>query len=119
MLKNNLDKLKADYKAAMCAFDAVEKNVRGKSGWPEYPIVMEEFMCSLSKPPWVKYDYQPDRWREIEANIQQASLEDIRRLLTLYSRAERFGDGAWEIVFMENRLDPLIKRLEELASEES
>lgn len=119
MHQQDVETLKAEYATVKQVFDALGDGIRGESGWPLYPRLVSDFMQSLSKPPRGRPDYQPDRMMEIEANIAMASTEDIQHLLTAYGRVERFSDGAWITILSENRLEPVIKRLEQLASEES
>lgn len=119
MLTMDVQELKAEYQKAIQTFNDLGENIRHKSGWLVYPGLVSDFMHSLSEPPIGRRDYQPDRMMEVEANIATASIEDIQRLLTAYGRAERFSDGAWITILSENRLERVIKRLEELASEES
>lgn len=47
--------------------------------------------------------------------VASASADDLRRLLTVYVRSERFGDGTLEAAFESGMLTAIIRRAEALA----
>ena len=49
--------------------------------------------------------------------VASASAEDLRRLLTVYVRAERFGDGTLEAAFESGMLTAIVRRAAALAGE--
>jgi hypothetical protein len=49
--------------------------------------------------------------------VARASADDLRRLLTTYVRAERFGDGTLESAFDSGMLTAIIRRARVLADE--
>jgi hypothetical protein len=49
--------------------------------------------------------------------IASASAHDLRRLLTVYVRSERFGDGTLEAAFASGMLAAIIRRAGVLAAE--
>ena len=48
--------------------------------------------------------------REVMPGSASASAEDLRRLLTVYVRSERFGDGTLEAAFESGMLTAIIRR---------
>jgi hypothetical protein len=44
--------------------------------------------------------------------IKQATLEQIKSLLTFIARSEHFCNGCWEKYLMDNRVTFILKRLE-------
>jgi len=40
----------------------------------DYPPESTDFMLSLQRPPWVRYDYDPEQILHIERSIENASL---------------------------------------------
>jgi hypothetical protein len=49
--------------------------------------------------------------------IASASAEGLRKLLTVYLRSERFGDGTLENVFRSGMLTAIVRRADVLARE--
>jgi hypothetical protein len=51
--------------------------------------------------------------------VASASADDLRKLLTVYVRSERFGDGTLEAAFASGMLTAIIRRAGVLAAESS
>lgn len=91
---------------------------RGSLPWPDYEPVVKDFFRAASAPCWCDYDYNPSEAGEMirdEALIQQASLAQIRTMLTFCVRGERFSDGHWGAMITEGYIRQLFQRLAELA----
>ncbi|THB66007.1 MAG: hypothetical protein D6B27_07360 [Gammaproteobacteria bacterium] len=108
MTPDDVQKLREDCKIATAALSRV--TVDGY--YPDYPSEIEGFMESLSESPWYVADYSPDVAMAVESNLKTADLKDIFTLLTYYCRSERFSDGAWLRILKEDKIAPIISRLE-------
>lgn len=111
MLEQALESLVADYQQALMAFQAWRPS---RGDYFDYPPELNAFMGRLQESPWVRYDYEPHQAVAIEQRLDQATLDDICCLLTAWSRAERFCDGAWYQIFEEQRLELVLWRLQVL-----
>ena len=92
-------------------------------GWYEPSEGAEAFLADVRaciEPfPWPAWAESPDGQALLghpEA-VASASAEDLRRLLTVYVRAERFGDGTLEAAFQSGMLTAIIRRAAALAAE--
>lgn len=85
--------------------------------WPQYNQTVIAFMQAAAKEAWSDYDYQPAQaarmLRDQEA-VGQASLAEIRTMLTYCVRGERFGDGHWAAMIDQGHIRRLLTRLSEL-----
>jgi hypothetical protein len=108
MNKDELNRLVSAYKAAMSEV----ANIESLDGYPSYPNEISEFMKMLQNEPWVAYEYQPNKTKEILDSIEHASLTEVRCVLTAAARSERFFDGSWVNILEGKVLDPVISRLQ-------
>ena len=69
------------------------------------------FTKYITSSPWGLYSYSPGHSSTILENIEEASLDEVRWVLTCYARAERFCDGAWMTSLRAGTIDPAIERL--------
>lgn len=94
----------------------VERNADGSISMP-FPIYdedVEEFFRRIGQHGWIDCDYKPDeaaRMIEDADFIERASLEQIRTMLTLCVRGERFCDGHRESLLAGGQIIALLRRL--------
>lgn len=85
--------------------------------YPVYPQDVEQFFRLIAQPCWFNYDYEPDRASVMlndDALIAQATLDEIRTMLTYCLRGERFSDGFWGSVLERGRVQLILRRLLQL-----
>ncbi len=86
-----------------------------------YPIYAEdvgEFFRLAGDPFWCDYAYNPTEAGKLlqdDAFIAQATLDEIKTLLTYCVRGERFCDGHWDSVLQSGRITVILHRLTALA----
>jgi hypothetical protein len=88
--------------------------------FPEYAPDVFAFFWAAGQPCWSDFDYVPAEAAAMLADdecIRNASLEEIRTMLTYCVRGERFSDGFWDAVLRSGRVAALLRRLKELAEE--
>jgi hypothetical protein len=85
--------------------------------WPEYDELVEEFFQMASKECWCNYNYQNEeavRMLEDHEIIRNASLSQIKTMLTFCVRGERFCDGHWASMIESDNIRRILERLAEL-----
>lgn len=85
--------------------------------WPEYDPLVAEFFRQLAAECWSDYGYKPEiayRMLMEEGGVEQASLEQIKTMLTFCLRGERFSDGHWEEMIKQGHIRRLLTRLQAL-----
>lgn len=85
--------------------------------WPEYEDVVREFFEVAGQDCWMDFDYVPieaGRMLEDRALLGQASLEQIKTMLTYCVRGERFCDGHWGAMIEQGHIRRLLERLKEI-----
>jgi len=90
--------------------------------WPEYENVVIEFFHIASKQCWKDYNYTSNNAVEMIKNkdtIKNASLEQIKTMITLCVRRERFCEGIWESVIEEEIIRSLLERLQKIRANNS
>jgi hypothetical protein len=88
--------------------------------WPEYHPVVSALFQAASKPCWTDFEYQsrdPAQKLQQDDFIENASLAEIRALLTFCVRGERFCDGHWGAMIESGYLLRILKRIEVLRGE--
>ena len=88
--------------------------------YPEYEEVVGEFMNCLRRDCWLDYGYVPrecEKLIESEEAIGQASLPQLRAMLTYVLRGERFSDGWWGHMIEKGYVRRILERLAELEGE--
>jgi len=88
--------------------------------YPNYDTVVEEFYRLVSSGGWLDYGYNPEQAYQIlrdENLIKTASLSQIKTMLTLCVRGERFSDGHWAAMIQEGYIRRLLERLNQIKSE--
>ena len=83
--------------------------------WPKYTAEIQTFFQAAGKPCWQDRNYlnsSPSKKIDDDAFIASASLADIKAMLTLYVRSERFGDGNWAHFLESGRIVAILRRLQ-------
>ena len=82
--------------------------------FPEYDPNVGKFFHLASSECWCDYEYTSSGAGKMVRNkelIQNASLAELKSLLTYCVRGERFGDGVWEDFFNEGIIQSILERL--------
>ncbi len=90
--------------------------------WPEYNPAVTQFFAVASQPCWCDYSYRPDeagRMLEDPSVVANASLAQIKTMLTFCVRGERFCDGHWAAMIEQGHIRRLLQRLEVLQAAET
>lgn len=85
--------------------------------YPVYTADVNLFFHYVSQPCWCDFDYaskRVDALLENDEYIANASLGEIRTLLTFCARGERFCDGFWGGVLKRGRVQAVLRRLQDL-----
>ena len=88
--------------------------------WPKYHPIVEAFFQTLGKDCWLDFNYNPAEAQKMlsdEIFIKTADLAQIKTMLTYCTRAERFGDGAWEGAIIGGTIRQLLERLDAIRAE--
>ena len=85
--------------------------------WPEYNKLIKEFFQIASSECWCDYNYQNEetvRMLENHDVVRNASLSQIKTMLTFCVRGERFCDGHWASMIESGNIRRILERLAEL-----
>lgn len=81
--------------------------------YPTYDPLVEEFF-RLAGGPWIDYEYNPEQAYQMlkdEQLVKEASLSQIKTMLTFCVRGERFSDGHWAEMIEQGHIRRLLERL--------
>ena len=84
---------------------------------PVYAPEVEAFFLQAGQRCWADYGYEPRQAHAMlqdDAVIAQATLAQIKTMLTYCVRGERFVDGHWAAMLESGRVVALLRRLSEL-----
>lgn len=85
---------------------------------PEYDNTVEKFIdLIVNQGCWLDSDYVPEEAERLlmnETAVRRAAIPEIRRMLTLVVRGERFCDGWWSSMIEEGHVRRLLERLDEI-----
>jgi hypothetical protein len=114
-----LPRLTADGFAPVREWGGGEKQADGAyvMPWPVYDEVVKELFEAAGKDCWMDFDYVPEeagRMLEDRALVRQASLDQVKTMLTYCVRGERFCDGHWGAMIEQGHVRRLLERLAEL-----
>lgn len=87
--------------------------------YPQYHPLVEEFF-RLGSGPWIDYEYNPEQAYQMlkdENAVKNASLPQIKTMLTFCVRGERFSDGHWGEMIKKGYIRRILERLNEIKSE--
>jgi hypothetical protein len=84
--------------------------------YPVYPDDVRRFFELAAQPCWSDYGYKPSEAGDLahEAFIRQATLDEIKTILTYCVRGERFSDGHWGSMLASGVIMAILKRLKHL-----
>jgi hypothetical protein len=85
--------------------------------WPVYDEVVKEFFEAAGQDCWMDFDYVPDQAGQrllSEDGVRDATLDQLKTMLTYCVRGERFGDGHWAAMIESGHVHRLLERLAEL-----
>lgn len=89
--------------------------------WPEYDETVERFIDLIeTQGCWMVGSYNPEEVKELLMDVEAmrvATLPEIRRMLTLVVRGERFCGGWWFSMIEEGHVRRLLERLAEIGAE--
>jgi hypothetical protein len=98
------------------------KNADGSFSLP-YPVYdddVEEFFSLVGQRGWIDVGYKPEEAAQMLAEeefIEQASLEQVKTMLTYCVRGERFCDGHRESLLIGGQIVALLRRLKAIREE--
>jgi hypothetical protein len=87
--------------------------------YPAYDPLVEEFFRHVSSR-WIDYAYNPEQAYQMlkdENAVKNASLSQIKTLLTFCVRGERFSDGHWGEMIKKGYIRHILERLNAIKSE--
>lgn len=82
--------------------------------WPDYEPVVRDFFKAAAAPCWTQTNYlaaRADKMLADEALVRNASLDQVRIMLTFCVRGERFCDGHWAAAIEGGHIRSLLQRL--------
>jgi hypothetical protein len=82
--------------------------------YPIYDDDVQKFYRLAGQPWWSDRGYDPKRSVEMiqdDEFIARATLAEVKEMLTLCVRGERFGDGYWATMLETGRIVALLRRL--------
>src|SRR5687768_3607535 len=85
--------------------------------WPEYHPLVLEFFDLAAKECWRDYGYKPGEAADMIADenlIKNASIAQVKTMLTFCVRGERFCDGHWLVMLERGHIRRLLERLSNL-----
>ena len=88
--------------------------------WPVYTAEVSDFFSLVGSSCWIDYDYlshAASKKIDDDAFIGAASLDEIKTMLTLCMRSERFGDGSWAHFLESGRIAAILRRIAVIRSE--
>jgi len=89
----------------------------GHIPYPVYHADVRTFFILAGRHWWCDFDYLSNDAGKIvrdDQRIANATLSEIKTMLTFCVRGERFADGRWGHVLQEGRVQALLRRLAEL-----
>ena len=87
--------------------------------YPNYDPVVEEFFNAV-RGAWIDYEYNPELAYQMlrdEQAVRNASLVQMKSMLTFCVRGERFSDGHWGAMIEKGFIRRLLERLDEIRGE--
>ena len=88
--------------------------------WPEYDQTVEDFLKVARRDCWMDRSYVPVEVGKLiksEEAIRQATLPQVRAMITYFVRGERFSDGHWDHMIEGGYVRRILERLAELKEE--
>ena len=89
--------------------------------WPKYHETVKRFIDQIVRQGcWMDPDHNPEASKGSlmdEAAMRNATIPQIRQMLTLIVRGERFCDGRWSSMIEDSHVRRLLERLAEIGAE--
>ena len=86
--------------------------------WYKYGETVESFLDTIRRQGcWLDSNYDPEEDQRLlmdETAVARATIPEIRRLLTVVVRGERFCDGWWLAMIEEGHVRRILERLAEI-----
>ena len=83
--------------------------------YPNYNPLVGDFFKKASKECWADYDYGSNieklNFIKDKYVIADATLNNIKTMLTFFCRGERFSDGHWGNMFNDGSIKLILERL--------
>ena len=116
-----LPRLYAEGFSPILKWDGGEKRRDGSFTvpYPNYDPVVEEFFNAV-RGAWIDYEYNPELAYQMlrdEQAVRNASLVQMKSMLTFCVRGERFSDGHWGAMIEKGFIRRLLERLDEIRGE--
>jgi len=89
--------------------------------WPVYDEVVKALFEAAGQDCWMDFGYVPDQAGRMllsEDGVRNATLDQIKTMLTYCVRGERFGEGHWAAMIEGGHVRRLLERLAELRAQE-
>jgi hypothetical protein len=117
------DLAQPDFRIGQWAMSTTDEQGRIHLGWFELGEDGRGFLAAVADGGWVHpFDWmawlqtpEGQRLREVPAGVQEATAEDLSRLLTAIVRSERFSEGSIAGAFESGLLLAIARRARELA----
>lgn len=87
--------------------------------YPTYDPLVEVFF-RLAGGPWIDYEYNPEQAYQMLKDaefVKEASLSQIKTMLTFCVRGERFSEGHWAEMIEQGHIRRLLERLNVIKQE--
>ncbi len=88
--------------------------------YPQYSDKVIAFNRLAGQACWVDRNYlNSEASKRIDDDdfVASATVDDIKSMLTLYMRSERFGDGNWAVYLEGGRIAAILRRIDGLTKE--
>ncbi|MAS95613.1 MAG: hypothetical protein CMO55_20625 [Verrucomicrobiales bacterium] len=95
---------------------AIPQIVEDRSGYPVYPKPINEFTRFISLSAWSRTDYSAFPLQELKGRIEEVNLDEVRALLTLVIRMERFSPGGLKTLLDEGSVEKMVGRAVQLTT---
>jgi hypothetical protein len=117
-----LPRLSAEGFAPIRRWGGGDKNANGAyvMPWPVYDEVVNELFEAAGQDCWMDFEYVPDQAGQLllsEYGVRNATLDQLKTMLTYCVRGERFCDGHWGVMIEGGHVRRLLERLAELGTQ--
>jgi hypothetical protein len=104
-----------------CGGEVIEKGVF-TAPWPKYNSTVKAFIDVVCRKCWTDDDCDFNDARQMLADetfFENATIDQIKTILTFYFRGERFFDGHWADMIEKGHIRQLLQRLAEFQSKDT
>ena len=106
-----------DLEKLICLYETArsyDRPFEWKDGNPDYPESVEELFRYIHHSPWCYKKYEPQEVKKSYERVPVLSLNELRSILTSFTRSEHYCYGAWETILERDQFGPVLRRLQEL-----